>query len=151
MHGCCSRSTSSNFSPPLNDSLMSWPVTRLRSFVFEIVLEPRAVGELVVMSTTIIGAPLYTMQAPFLSCEASSMGRGSYPPRRALAPGAQMRAALADDDAADRRAAAAARQARASVDAELVLIAAGPALGRAIERVEARALAQDRPLQRRAD
>src|SRR5690606_42159382 len=57
-HGRCSRSASGHFSPLRNDSVMSWPLSRFRSFVLAIMLAPRAVGELNDTSTTIIGASL---------------------------------------------------------------------------------------------
>src|SRR5262245_14414348 len=55
-----------------------------------------------------------------------------------------MRPALSDDHAPDRRPARQAGLAGAGVDAEEVLVAPRPALGRAVEGVEARALARDR-------
>src|SRR5262245_4711304 len=96
-------------------------------------------------------------------CEARRAGRAASPPviarrsarcelaRRALATRAEVRASLPDDDAADRRRAARTRRARAVVDLELVLVRARIAARRAIERVEARAFARDRVLERRPD
>src|SRR6185503_5308293 len=62
-----------------------------------------------------------------------------------------VRAALAHLEIADRRPARSTGLARPAVDAEDVLVAAGIARGRAIERVEARALALDRLAEHGAD
>ena len=62
-----------------------------------------------------------------------------------------MGAALGDDELLDGSAAGEAGIVLAAVDAELVLVAAGLALGRAVEAVEARAFARDRFPQGAAD
>src|SRR6185369_3614501 len=68
-----SKSASSTLSPERKVFSRTWEVIRLRYLVLTIVLAPRAVGELIVISTITQGAPSSWMTSPFLKSEVVNM------------------------------------------------------------------------------